>query len=162
MALLDTLSGAFTEGGFSLTGTVGTLDSSVGDIDPESPGIDEGGLGRIGDLLAGVDLGVIGTAVRTTTAQAGGLTAGLPDPQELVAPLAGAVSTLERLGGGEALTVAGAIESAGSGAGNVGLAGLSARLSSVADLRSSGPVAEAVSFATGLVPGSTSMRRSRS
>ena len=56
MALLDTLTGGFTEGGFSLTGTVGTLDSSVGDIDPESPGIDEGGLGRIGDLLAGVDL----------------------------------------------------------------------------------------------------------
>ena len=61
---------------------------------------------------------------------------------------------LERLGGGEALAVIGAFDgAAATGGAEVGLGGLAARLSAVTDARASGPVAEAVSLASGLIPG---------
>src|SRR5215203_142854 len=89
MALIDTLTGGFSEGGFDLEDAVGGLASQLADVDPPSPSLDADGIGGIATGLGGADLGSIGGAVEGIVAAAGAAGAGLPDVAGLVAPLEG-------------------------------------------------------------------------
>jgi hypothetical protein len=153
VALSDTLRTSFGEGGFSLEGAVGALESGLGAIAPAGAGLDEGAIGSIGELLSRADLGAIASTVGTAAAQAGVLPAGLADPAALVAPLSEQIALLERIGGGEAAGLATALETAATGTNELGLQGLGTRLAAVADVAASEPVAGVASLAGGLVPG---------
>ena len=63
MALLDTLTGGFSEGGFSLDGALGGVGSQLASVDPAGPEIDTGSLDGIAGRLGEADPGAIGGAL---------------------------------------------------------------------------------------------------
>jgi hypothetical protein len=152
MPLTDTLDTAFAEDGFDLTAAVDALGAVLTAVAPVGAALDPSRVTQIGELLGRADLSPVGGAVEGAAVQTRGLTAGLPDPGQLLGPLDAAVGLVERLGGGDALRAVEALEAGAAAGEGVGMGAVAARLSAVAEIGAG----EAVQGATGLlrlVPG---------
>jgi hypothetical protein len=154
MALLDTLTTGFSQGGFSLDTTMAGVKTDLEQVKPSGASLDQGEIGRIGDRLGQADLGPIGGAVQTVAAVAGTVGAGLPVVGDLLQPLQGAIGTAQTLTSSNTLQLLATLEQAGAGSpGAVGLGGLAAPLRALDEARAGGPVADTLKLLTGLVPG---------
>ena len=68
MPLLDTLTGGFSQDGFSLDGVLGGVGTQLEGVNPAGPEIDTGSLGGIAGRLAQADPGAIGGALEEVLA----------------------------------------------------------------------------------------------
>ena len=84
MALLDTLTGGFTQGGFSLDGTVGGAKTDLDAVTPAGASLDAGAIGGVAGRLGQAVLGPIGDAVSGIAGLAGTLGAGFPAANDLL------------------------------------------------------------------------------
>lgn len=119
MALVDSLGGAFSSGGFSFAGAAGSVGGPMAGFRPTLPGIDISGFGPITGRIGDFDLGSLTSiAGRLSDTGASGL-GSLPAGGALLAPLDGFVGRFERLGSAD-------------------VGGLLTRLRTLADDRSAG------------------------
>ena len=154
MALLDTLTGGFAQGGFSLEGTVGGLKTGLGAVQPAGASLDTDALGGVTDRLGQADLGPIGGAVGGIVGLASTIGAGFPAAGDLLQPLQSVVAAAQALTASETRNLLSTFEQAAAGAqGGVGLAGLAAPLRALEEARG-GSIATTIRSVTGLVPGS--------
>ncbi len=159
MALLDTLTGGFSEGGFSLDGALGAVGSQLTGVDPAGPEIDTGSLDGIAGRLAQADPGAIGGALEGVLAVAGQAGTGLPDVAGLVRPLEGVLGAARTLTSSDTLQLLRTLEQAGTAApGGVGLGGLAAPLQAL-DAARSGPAGDTLRALTGILPAELDLQK---
>src|SRR5438093_13397685 len=97
MALLDTLTGGFTEGGFTLDGCLGGVKTDLDAVTPTGASLDAEAIGGVAARLGQADLGPIGEAVGGIAGLAATVGAGLPAANDLLQPLQTVVGAAQAL-----------------------------------------------------------------
>jgi hypothetical protein len=152
MALLDTLTGGFSQGGFSLDGALGDVGSQLQGVNPAGPDLDTGSLDGIAGRLTQADPGVIGDALQGVLSAASHAGIGLPDVAGLTQPLEGVLGAARTLTSSDTLQLLRSLEQVGTAApGGVGLGSLAAPLHALDQARS-GPAGDALRALTGMLP----------
>ncbi len=154
MALTATLDGAFSTGGFTITGAGSAIGGPMDGFRPGVPGVDLSGFagitGRIGDL----DLGSLSRIAQRLADQGGSGLTTLPASAELLAPLDRLIGQFERLGGTDVSGLLTRVRSAGDGVGAAsGLDGVLTGVSAIGGLRDDATVGTALDLVRLVAPG---------
>ena len=153
-ALVDTLEGSFTSGGFSLDSVVGGLGTAANGVAPHGVTLDQGALGQIGQQLHHADFGPIGSTVTGVLGQASAVGAGFPKTTALLDPLTGALGTAKTFATADPHQVLGLFEQAASaGDGALGMTALAGPLAALSSVRSNELIGTALRLLTTGVPG---------